>query len=152
MILPFSTHHRNGEPTLFEERILLPYVPAIAAGYPNLIPKVHTFRLGQRWQRGMKMHMAIPNRTKAYRQFNAGIPELEFCNGQEPCVITWLHPKREFRIEIGGVVVSDLLFMANDGFDKPDLFLEWFSHPFKTVTHIGQIVHFTSFRYGMFRN
>lgn len=148
MTLSFATVFPGGKPTLFLEKIVLPYRYELRQQYPDLIPKIHTFRLGARWRAGMKMHMVYGNRTKERRQFNLEYPELDTCHGVQKCFITCLHaPQPGIRIEIDGTVVNDLLFMANDGFDSPDQFYDWFGHPFKTVTHEGQIVHWTDFRY-----
>ena len=152
MTLSFSTHHPSGSPTLFEQKILWPYEPQIQYHHPDLIPKIHTFRLGARWRAGMKMHMVVGNRTRERRQFNHDYPALLHCHGVQKCIITYLHrPSNQpasIRIEVEGKVVeNDLLFMVHDGFDGPDQFLHWFGHPFKTVTHEGQIVHWTDFRY-----
>lgn len=149
MTLGFSTHHSNGIETLFEQKILLPYKPELQQQYPDLLPKIHTFRLGTRWRSGMAMHMVTGDRTPQRRQFNEGIPELATCKGVQKCFITifWKNSEPEFRIEIDNRVVNSLLFMANDGFDGPDQFFDWFGHPFKTVSHEGQLVHFSNFRY-----
>lgn len=148
MTLGFSTQHRDGTPTLFEQKILLPYEKQIEYRYPNLIPKIHTFRLGHRWRSGMKMHMVTGNRTKQRSQFNAGYPQLEFCTRTQECVITCVQaPMPGIRIEVEGKEINDLLFMVNDGFDNPDQFFDWFGHPYKPTEHVGQIVHWTDFRY-----
>lgn len=148
MTLGFSTTHSNGSPTLFEQKILLPHKPEIRQAFPNLLPKIHTFRLGNRWKAGMEMHMVTGNRTPQRRQFNLGIPALQYCHGVQTCIIRTVNiPMKAFSIEVDGKEVNELLFAVNDGFDGPDQFFDWFGHPFKPTLHEGQIVHFTDFRY-----
>lgn len=151
MTLGFSTHypkpnHQVG--TLFAAKIMRPYSPGIARAMPDLLPKIHTFRLGNRWKAGMKLHLVTGNRTPQRRQFNLGIPELEFCIGTQECVIRTVNISMQaFSVEIDGREVDPLLFAVNDGFPGPDQFFEWFAHPFKPTEHVGQIVHFSTFRY-----
>lgn len=151
MTLGFSTTHpASGKPTLFEQKILLPYKPDLQQKYPDMLPKIHSFRTGKRWVAGKAMHMVVGNRTAHRRQFNRDVPELEFCQGVQECHITILRMgdgRPAIRIEVDGRIINTLLFMANDGFDSPEQFLDWFGHPFKTAEHVGQIVHFTKFRY-----
>lgn len=103
MILGFSTTFPDGRPTMFEQKILLPHDPSLQFEYPDLYPKIHTFRMGDRWRAGMTIHMATGTRSPQYRQFNAGIPGLEHCRSTQRCIITCLHnPKPGIRIEIDG--------------------------------------------------
>src|SRR5690606_30543702 len=77
MTLGFTTHFQDGTPTLFVEKIVLPYRSELRNQYPDIAPKIHTFRLGYRWRAGMKMHLVTGNRTPQRRQFGQAIPELE---------------------------------------------------------------------------
>ena len=96
----------------------------------------------------MKIHMVTGNRTRQRRQFNLDYPQLQVCTGTQECVIRTVNiPMKGFSVEIDGREVSDLLFMVNDGFDGPDRFFEWFGHLFKSTEHVGQIVHWTDFKY-----
>ena len=149
MTLGFTTHFPDGSPTLFEQKILLPYEKQIQLHYPHLLPKIHTFRLGKRWKAGMKMHMVTGNRTKDRRQFNIEYPELEYCVSVQDCIIrAGTTPMPCFSIEVDGATLeNDILFLVNDGFNGPDQFFEWFGHPFKSTEHVGQIIHFTDFKY-----
>ncbi len=149
MTLGFTTNFPDGRPTLFEQKILWPYEKQIQVKYPDLLPKIHTFRLGNRWKAGMKMHMVTGNRTPQRRQFNLDYPELDRCTGTQECIIRTVNiPMQAFSIEVDGrLLENDLIFLVNDGFDGPDRFFEWFGHPFKSTEHVGQVVHWTNFKY-----
>ena len=148
MTLGFTTHFPDGQPTRFEQKILWPYERQVQFYYPDLLPKIHSFRLGNRWKAGMKMHMVTGNRTRQRGQFNLDYPQLQVCTGTQECVIRTVNiPMKGFSVGIDGREVSDLLFMVNDGFDGPDRFFEWFGHLFKSTEHVGQIVHWTDFKY-----
>lgn len=149
MTLGFTTKFPDGSPTMFEQKILIDLDPACREQYPDMLPKIHTFRMGHRWRAGMKMHMVTGNRTANRRQFNIGYPALETCNGTQDCIITCIiDPAIGFHIEIDGrQIENDLLFIANDGFNSPQQFWNWFGNPITPVRHVGQIIHFTNFRY-----
>jgi hypothetical protein len=151
MTLGFTTQFADGTPTLFRQKILRPFDKGLAEMYPDDAAKIHTFRLGNRWRAGMKMHMVTGNRTQDRYQFNTGYPDLEYCHGVQKCVIHYNpNPLPHFLIEVEGHALdpgNELLFMLNDGFNSPDRFQEWFGHPYKALQHVGQIVHFSAFRY-----
>lgn len=93
MILPFSTHFKDGKPTYFIEKIwlsILSKLPDVTglndfeenyfkkfgefwdgASDSTIIPKHHTIREDKhdRWKPGMKIHMVIYNRSKNQFQF-----------------------------------------------------------------------------------
>lgn len=152
MTIGFSQRHPSGTPTLFKERILLPYKQEIKIEHPALQPKIHTFRLGNRWKAGMRMHMVYGNRTQSREQFNVGVDALEYCVSVQKCTIVCPRnmPTGTLEVRVDGKLLNttDLInFMWNDGFDTPKLFFDWFGEPFKVVTHVGQIIHFTQFKY-----
>lgn len=148
MTLGFTTHFPDGTPTHFEQKILWPYEPQIRLVFPDLLPKIHTFRLGTRWRAGMTMHMVTGNRTPDRRQFNTEYRELEKCISVQTCIIRTVNlPMQAISIEIDGKEVDPLLFAVNDGFNSPDQCFQWFTHPFKPTLHEGQIIHFTDFQY-----
>lgn len=148
MTLGFSTRFPDGSPTKFQQKILLPYLQPLQKCFPEMLPKIHTFRLGNRWRAGMKMHLVVNNRTPQRYQFGKDIPELEYCNGVQDCIIRTVNiPMQAYSVEVDGNEVDPLLFAVNDGFNSPDQFFGWFGHPFKSTEHVGQIVHFTDFRY-----
>ena len=96
----------------------------------------------------MTMHMVTGNRTKDRYQFNKWVPELHTCQSVQTCIIRTVNlPIQGFSVEIDGIEVDSMLFIVNDGFNGPDRFFQWFSHPFKPTCHEGQIIHFTNFRY-----
>lgn len=133
---------------MFQQKILLSYRPALHEHFPDLLPKIHTFREGHRWKAGMKMHLVVNNRTPQRYQFGKEVPELEYCNGVQTCIIRTVNlPTQAISVEVDGREVDPLLFAVNDGFNSPDQFFDWFGHPFKTTEHVGQIIHFTDFRY-----
>lgn len=148
MTLGFTTHFPDGTPTLFVEKIVLPYRYELRAQYPQIAPKIHTFRLGSRWRAGMKMHLVTGNRTPQRRQFGQAIPELEYCKSVQTCIIRTVNvPRQAISVHIDGYEVDPQEFAVNDGFDNIDRLFEWFCHPFKATEHVGQIIHFSNFRY-----
>lgn len=148
MTLGFTTHFPDGTPTLFPQKIMLPYDHDLQQQYADRLPKIHTFRLGNRWQAGKKMHLVTGNRTPNRQQFGLHIPELERCHSVQTCIIRTINlPLKAYAVEIDGKEVDPLLFAVNDGFNSPDRFLEWFGHPFKPTRQEGQIIHFSDFRY-----
>jgi len=149
MTLSFSTHMPDGTPNMFVEKILHPYSEPIRKKHPDLIPKIHTFRLGDRWRHLMPIHMVTGNRTANRVQFNENVPELGFCKSTQECTIQ-VHPDGDILITIDDRILTQketMLFIANDGFDKPKHFLQWFGHPHEIVEHTGQIIHWTDFKY-----
>lgn len=151
MTLGFTTKFPDKTPTLFKEKILSAVDPGIRQQYPDLLPKIHTFRGTERWKAGMKMHMVTGNRTKHRQQFNIGYPELEYCNGTQACTITCQVSVKPYpRILIDDRLLGldeTLLFVANDGFTSLDQFWAWFCWPGMDVSHSGQLIHFSDFRY-----
>lgn len=149
MTLGFSTNFPDGNLTLFEQKILLPYKPELRDQFPDLLPKIHTFRVGDRWRAGMKLHMVTGNRTKQRRQFNDNIPELQTCIAVQDAfihrpscgkLIIWIG-----RLENGRYLnyQEHLLFAANDGFNSLEEMNRWFPGEW----YAGQIVHWTDFQY-----
>lgn len=160
MTLGFSTHypkpnHQVG--TLFAAKIMRPYSPGIARAMPDLLPKIHTFRLGNRWRAGMTIQMVTGNRTLRRYQFNAGIPELSTCISAQPAQIC-INVDRYIDIAVGEPYKDQrwltreelLLFAVNDGFNSLEELTRWFFPKGYTGTYeplVGQIVHWTSFKY-----
>lgn len=157
MTLAFSTHFPDGSPTLFPQKILFPYEEYYRKRYPDMIPKIHTFRIGHRWKAGMKMHMVTHNRRPNRNQFNLDIPELEICKSVQPCMI-W-HATDRICIAVGAPDTPDqraltaaeiLLFAANDGFNSVADMARWFfpkGYDPAAAPLVGQIIHFTDFQY-----
>lgn len=149
MNLGFSQYHKSGTPTFFRERILLPYKPELRDEYPVFLPKIHTFRLGTRWKEGMLLHMLYNARNKNREQFNLGVKELERCTGVQDCII-WATKSGKFEVHVDDrmLKLSWLhAFMFNDGFDTPELFADWFKPKTNTIEYVGQIIHWTDYRY-----
>lgn len=157
MTLGFSTHWpRSKQPTLFPQKIMLPHVAAIRDELPDLIPKIHTFRLGHRWRPGMKIHMVTGNRTPHRHQFNQAIPALQTCVSVQEALISIL--PTGIAITVGTPDVSQrwltrpelLLFAANDGFNSIEEMERWFyprGYTPVNKVYTGQIVHWTDFQY-----
>lgn len=166
MILGFKTKFPWGQETRFAEKILLPHFiyDPIKKYFSETIciaPKVHTIREGQRWKAGDWIHMATGVRTKFYKQFNKGIPELAKCRSTQRidiihrgpgCAIIFVDRKVKFSriirqveplgtFEFGGLWFND--FWKNDGFDCEVDFWKWFSKPLRN----GQIIHWTDLKY-----
>lgn len=148
MTLGFSTHFQDGSPTQFQQKILLPYRPAMLDCFPDLLPKIHTFREGKRWRAGIKMHLVVNNHTPQRYQFGKDIPELEYCKSVQDCTILCIGDVITIFIDGTPLTTGEtMLFLTNEGFPGPRRFVEWFGHPFKEMKHEGQIVHFSNFRY-----
>ncbi len=122
------------------------------ADKPGIHPKEHTIRRGHRWKPGMKIHMAINNRSPNRFQFVpvlvcAGVQDIEIIH--KPGIATliidgaWfdevLHHGFDDIHQFGSPICK---LAAYDGFDSLTGFLEYFNTDF-----IGQIVHWTTVRY-----
>lgn len=150
MILGFKTEI-CGKPTDFVEKIRACVSPIKANAWT---PKIHTIREGHRWKAGTKMHMAIGVRTKDYYQFNTGeYAALDHCVSVQDIEIVDANDyvAREVLVRGDGefsefyrkLSYTEIEMLAiNDGFDSVDEFWNWFQHDF-----VGQIIHFTDFRY-----
>jgi len=155
MTLGFSTHWpepNHHVVTLFLAKILCPYRADIVKAAPDLLPKIHTFRLGHRWRAGMSIQMVTGNRTPKRLQFNAGIPALSTCISVQEAVI-WLDSDGELHIVIGTMehgfyltLEQRLLFAANDGFNSIEEMTWWFFPKGPGILD-GQIIHWTDFQY-----
>lgn len=107
--------------------------------------KVHTIRLDpyNRWRAGRYIQMATGVRTKHYKQFNAGKPELQKCISTQNIVIKYA---RYSKISGPSVAVDGKSLTAlqihelalADGFDNIDQFFNWFNADFS-----GKIIHWT---------
>ncbi len=145
MTLGFKTKFADGEPTLFEEKILAGvnrFVPNYA-----LDPKIHSLREdpNNRWKAGKNIQMATGVRTKNYRQFNKDIPELATCKSTQRIFMTydWC-----LEITVGGreldtAEIAQLI--KNDGVSY-DQFINWF-FPKDIDEWSGKIIHWTDFKY-----
>lgn len=162
MILGFTQKFSNGSPTYFKEKILAS-VGLVAINGDNIkhgaiiadvfSPKIHTIRQGNRWKEGMSIQMATGVRTKNYKQFNKGIPELETVKSVQSIKMyfdfhlglnlkTWaIYIDDNFYMPVNGAIEKLAL---NDGFNNVPDFINWFhrKEPF-----FGQIIHWTNFKY-----
>lgn len=159
MTLGFSTHWpgKDRQWTLFLQKILYPFDPAIVRDHPDLLPKIHTFRLGHRWRAGMSIQMVTGNRTPKRLQFNAGIPALSTCISVQAVLID-ISPTGRLLVAVGEQGIDQrylsreetLLFAANDGFNSLEECARWFFPKGYSPTGrllVGQIVHWTNFQY-----
>ena len=157
MTLGFSTHWpgKGRDLTFFSAKILSAHMPKFQRAFG--IPKIHTFRLGQRWRAGMSIQMVTGNRTPKRFQFNQGIPALETCISVQPALVSIL-TSGSIAIAIGEEGAGQrwlsqeeiLLFAANDGFNSLEELQRWFfpkGYTGADPVHAGQIVHWTDFRY-----
>jgi hypothetical protein len=132
MILGFKQKFKDGTPTNFESKILTG-------------EKIHSLREGDRWRAGKSIQMAFGVRTKKYRQFNINNPELQTCISRQRIFMTHTY---EIEITIGYKYLMpheiDLL-IKNDGLTRQQ-FIDWF-FPNKKDEWIGEIIHWTNFRY-----
>lgn len=93
--------------------------------------KVHTIREDNhnRWQAGMKMHMATGVRTKNYKQFAEKI-----CTGNRRIIIE--PEKKQVSICVNSTQIKYFneqgieTLAKNDGFNSVDDFWKWFNKPF----------------------
>lgn len=152
MTLSFK-HHIQNTPTHFMEKILHPHNTMIQKHFPDMLPKIHTIRKGNRWKAGMKMHMVYHNRSKNRFQFNENEPELQTCNGVQEVELNF-HP----HTGLEGLICSEKedrilspaqlqLLAANDGFNSTDELIYWFFPDGQEGQFFGQIIHFTDFKY-----
>lgn len=156
MTLGFSIYWpgKGRDLTFFSAKILSAHIPQFQRAFG--IPKIHTFRLGNRWRAGMTIQMVTGNRTKQRFQFNLGMPGLETCISVQPALIT-IFPTG-IAIAIGEEGSGQrwltreelLLFAANDGFNSLEELTRWFfpkGYTGADPVHVGQIVHWTDFKY-----
>lgn len=155
MTLGFSEYWPDKRRTLFPEKIQYPYVPEIQKHFPDMIPKIHTFRIGHRWRPGMQIHMVTGNRTLHRYQFNLEIPELGKCVSVQDAIIRNCDGDG-LSIELMGdentpsrfLAEADiLLFAANDGFNSIFELEDWFFSDGNLDIIEGQIIHWTPFKY-----
>lgn len=126
---------------------------------PDLIPKIHTFRVGRRWRAGMSIQMVVGNRTRWRYQFNENIPALQTCISVQDAIVG-IQPCGVISIAIGEgrtqrflTAKELLLFAVNDGFNSLEELTRWFFPKGYTPTTpvlVGQIVHWTDFQYPTF--
>jgi len=149
MTLGFSEKHPDGTPTEFRERILMPLFPQIGEYRPDLKPKLHTFRVGTRWRKGMRIHMVYGNRTQRRTEFNKDIPELEYAKEVQECQIC-VDSGTGVSIIVDGRPLCRIEtdeFIERDGFSTREKFIKWFGKPGQTVLHTGQLIQFSDFKY-----
>lgn len=122
---------KKTQPTYFREKILAGanhvwaqtkhgFIPVHSAEAAQMFllnmkakPKLHTIREGNRWKAGDKIHMAYGVRTKNYKQFNQGIPELERVKSVQEIEIQWRKNKELFnRKEVKVFVDGSLIIVA----------------------------------------
>lgn len=124
----------------------------------DVIAKLHTIRAGNRWRPGMKIHMAINNRTKDFFQFAPVIECVSVQNveirkyryNEQPgynfsYCIQHGESKQPFNVLIDGLKLNrqEVMELAfNDGFGSPEKFFDFFNADFT-----GQLIHWTDFRY-----
>ena len=142
MVLGFSTHFPNGQPTNFVSKILLGTLTALPISNP---PKIHTIRAGERWKKGDRIHMATGVRTKKYNCFNNDFQTLHYVASVQEILIKNLFDDHN-GVWVDGRKLSskELETLAqNDGFDNVNDFWDWF----KWQDFTGQIIHCTNKRY-----
>jgi len=146
MVLGFKQKIGKVE-TYFVEKILAFVYAEIAKHFPN--PKIHTIRQGNRWRKGMSIQMATGVRTKKYKQFNKGLPDLSTCKHTQKIEIIWGKDSmgKHVLVLIDDEIVSNNKkiidqLVVNDGFESKKQFFQYFNTNFS-----GQIVHWTDFKY-----
>src|SRR5690625_1462107 len=110
-------------------------------------PKIHTIRRGNRWRKGMKIHMVIHNRTKKRFQF---APVLECTGVQNVEIDHWWYDEEKTAANFPTVKIDDRLLdwteienlALNDGFPSVEDFFKFFDSDFS-----GQIIHWTNLKY-----
>src|SRR5690606_29297649 len=130
------------------------FVPKILDG-----TKIHSFRKGNRWKAGNSIQMCTGMRSKAYKQFNENIPELQICKSVQECVVQIYTSESDVMYRIGVTIDNRLLlpdnvflFAWNDGFESLSDCCDWFvEHGTEIYPGIfeskGQIIHWTYYKY-----
>jgi len=165
MILPFSTHFKDGTPTHFISKIwhsllgfdnyeelywsmysVISKVDSFDSQLfaENVIPKPHTIRedAHDRWHEGRLIHPVVFNRSKNQFQFAPTIP----CKSVQEIEITHWHGIDGYRT----VLVDDRILneteievlAKNDGFNSVVDFFSWFN-----ADYSGKIIHWTDLKY-----
>ena len=164
MILGFSVKFKNGNYTLFPEKILRGYDrgkctfyevdrskintldPLLVCKNCSTIDKIHTIRSGSRWQPGMKIHFATGVRTKKYHCFAIGE-----CKIIQDIKIEFFNSGHQISVEVDRrkLSFSEIIILAkNDGLTGKQ-FVDWFynaTNKGKEIFH-GQIIHWTDLKY-----
>ena len=159
MILGFKTKWPDGRPTNFVEKIQACFKHE---KHLDNIPKIHTFRKGNRWRVGRWIQFATGVRTPKYHCFVEsqcmGVQSAEIVLMPSVGIIIWVdidYPKDDANY-IGRRLSQEqiLLFAANDGFNSVEELTNWFfpNGVLNAVDGVhnrlqGQIVHFTDFKY-----
>ena len=153
MILGFKTKWPDGRPTHFVEKIQACFKHE---KHLDNIPKIHTFRKGNRWRVGRWIQFATGVRTPKYHC----LVESQ-CMGVQDAEIEFNPLSGELSIHVyndplnptsSEILSKDkiLLFAVNDGFDSLDDMIGWFfpsNGDSSPQTILGQIIHFTDFKY-----
>jgi hypothetical protein len=135
MILNFSTELPDGTPTNFADKIL--------AGN-----KIHTIRKGNRWKAGDLIHFSTGSRTKQYSNFYQTT-----CTSTQQIEMWLSDPGLTFIIDhdpirLWSTVDRKYLLAKNSGLSWSQL--EGFyvnAHNLNEQSFLGQIIHWTDFRY-----
>jgi hypothetical protein len=153
MTLGYSQQFPWGEPTNFQEKILVGAAPERVLG-PSFFPKLHSMRedAKDRWKPGMAIHHVYGSRTKNRE-----------CFLENKCISTQRVQIRHSKVTgkdsmgndvvvgnsriilIDGRVMSDETvkqLAINDGFDSVEDFFRWFGENWN-----GKIIHWTKLRY-----
>jgi hypothetical protein len=104
--------------------------------------KIHSIRKGNRWKPGNKIHFATGVRTKNYECFKEGI-----CISVQSIVLNQDESTDKMVAIIDGKKFEniDIIRLSyNDGFDHMIDFESWFK---PELPFIGQIIHWTNFKY-----
>ena len=107
-------------------------------------PKLHTFRRGNRWQQGKKIHFKVWSGTP-YKSKTINFAPRINCTGQQKIFIQSPTLCLKSRIFIDGKQLGDdkiNQLAINDGFNDEKHMFTYFKEHFE-----GQIVHWTSIRY-----
>jgi hypothetical protein len=123
------------EDTDFVRKIQASFYPEL---YPDIKPKLHTIRTGNRWRAGMKIHFLTGNRTPNRNQF-----KLSTVTSVQDFKILWHKDNYQLFVDGNEIDFTEEFNLAeNDGFDDFDDFLDYFNKDFQ-----GQIIHWTNKMY-----
>lgn len=138
MTLGFSTEIA-GKPCFFPEKI-----EACLGEENGFQPKPHTIRKGERWRRGLTIHMVTGNRTKNRTLFRKA-----YCSGIQKIEAFWRG--YTFYLSVDNYVLTppQLEILAqNDGFENAGELEKFFEKNMRRYeTFTGQLVHWTNGRY-----
>lgn len=151
MNLAFKKKFDDGVLTHFHDKIIMSvdplYLP-IGSSPDGIEKKYHTFRFTDRWRVGMKIHMWDRMRSPFQTQFNANIPQLEYCTKVDEFDMC-IGENGELKLLINGRMIDEreMEIVANNDGLTLIRFVNWFTNALLKTENFeasGQIIHWTN--------